>query len=145
MNDPIKIYGASCLNHAKLWINEINRRSKYFTLHSSWQNSFWFPAGPEESPDAARIFWYKDIEEIRTCDALICYAEVGDVLRGAICEVGAALALKKPVILVAPPGLFSLSTWQYHPYVSRRANLEDAFGELHFNLNGLKQKISELD
>lgn len=65
---------------------------------SSW---IW-EAGNGETEDFGEL-WTRIRREIITCDALVLYVEPDDFpLKGALIEVGMALALGKPVRIVAP-------------------------------------------
>lgn len=69
--------------------------------------------------------WYRIECEIRSADRLVLYVEIGDFpLKGALVEVGMALAMGKPVFIVAPNidlddrDFKPLGSWAKHPNVS---------------------------
>ena len=72
------------------------------------------------------LLWSRCIEEIKSSAALVCYAELGDELKGAAVEVGAALASGVPVFLVGSAE--ALKTAQEHPLVRKygKASLRTA-------------------
>lgn len=125
MKRKINVYTASCLQHAKLWTELRQKYSEDFHFTSHWMDQIL--SGAQETPENARKFWARDVQEVQSSDAVIVYAVDGDILRGAICEAGVALGCGIPVIIVAPAGLHSLSTWQYHPLAKHCLSLTDAF------------------
>jgi nucleoside 2-deoxyribosyltransferase len=88
--------------------------------------------GHEETPDNAMKFWPMNVEDIKHSDGLICYAEGEDRLRGALVEVGVALAHDIPVVVVGEH--FSYGTWQYHPDVLHSKTLDHAIDVLKFRI-----------
>lgn len=79
--------------------------------------------------------WYRIECEIRSADRLVLYVENDDFpLKGALVEVGMALAMGKPVFIVAPGielnnrDLKPLGSWAKHPNVTMCAHIEDAVG-----------------
>ena len=64
-----------------------------------------------------------------TADVVLVYGQSEDVLRGALVEVGAALAQGKRVIACGALGTNptdSWGTWQFHPLVYRVPDLPSA-------------------
>ena len=88
------IYIASKTRHADKWRA---LRASGTTILSTWIDE----AGTGETQDFADL-WIRCVREAATCDALVFYAECGDVLKGAFVEVGAALAAGRPVYIVTP-------------------------------------------
>lgn len=77
--------------------------------------------------------WSRIEAEIRSADRLVLYAEPSDFpLKGALVEVGMAIAMGKPVYLILPdveldPRNFRpLGSWAAHPLVSRITDVEAA-------------------
>lgn len=101
-----------------------------------WQiSSTWIDeAGEGETSDFGEL-WARIEKEISASDGLILYAEVGDFpLKGALVEVGMALAMKKPVAIVLGGGLSlelrtlrPLGSWAAHPFCSIFDNLDSAW------------------
>jgi hypothetical protein len=91
----------------------------------------------DETPDAIAdpaAFWEKAAREIRSAERLVFYVEPDDLpLRGALVEIGMALANNVPVIVVAPNVTLEpatgkpLGNWIKHPFVRFAATLEEAF------------------
>lgn len=80
-------------------------------------------AGEGETEDLADL-WTRILAEIQLADRLVLYAEPDDFpLKGAYVEIGAALALEKPVFTVTPdlvlqkPSYRPLGSWCQHPLV----------------------------
>lgn len=119
-----RIYVASKVKHKKRWIGLRDRGG--YNIISSWID---MPDDPEDTMGLVDfpLLWSLCISEAASCDRLIVYHEEGDVLRGALAEVGAALANHHPVIVVGNPD----GTWHHHHLVIRAANMEEA-------LNGQK-------
>jgi len=116
----LKSYTASKLEKAPMWKR----------LQDEWPFEFtarWFQYHVGKVPDTpsfAKFFWQEGEQDVRRSDVVICYCEGGDVLRGALVEVGIAIAWGKPVIVVGDNP--STGTWSYHPLVFRVATLEEA-------------------
>lgn len=81
----------------------------------------------EDGPGKTKCFidlWDRIENEIRICDQLVLYVEADDFpLKGALVEVGMALAFGKPVLVVAPGVKLDpfnrkpLGSWAAHPKV----------------------------
>src|SRR5260221_5839328 len=115
---PVKVYTASKLRHAELW-----RALK-------WENVIWTARWPfihvDKIPDTggfAARFWEHDMQDVAKADLVLVYAEPEDKLRGALVEVGAALATGKKVIVIGEHEDYG--TWQFHPNVIRIARLDE--------------------
>lgn len=124
---PISVYTASKLHHAPLWRRlAIAWPEIHFTAR--WPTNFVGPEGrplyPEDSPAHAQVFWQQDLQDIENSNVLLCYAEGSDVLRGALVEVGVALALSRHVIVVGENDCYG--TWQFHRNVLRVKDLPAA-------------------
>ena len=64
-----------------------------------------------DRPEHAVNFWDDDFADIERCDVLVVYTEEDDKLRGALVEVGYALALNKKVIVIGDYPDFG--TWRH--------------------------------
>jgi hypothetical protein len=89
-------------------------------------------AGPGESADLGAL-WQRIEAEIAGSDRLILYVEPDDFpLKGALIEVGMALACKIPIRIVAPgvelePTSFRpLGSWVKHPLVAFAVSMHEA-------------------
>jgi len=88
----MRIYISSKVKHAARWQA---LRDAGAAIISTWIDE----AGPGASSDYHNLA-HRCIEEARTADALILYCEPGEILKGALIEVGAALAWGRPVLCV---------------------------------------------
>ena len=119
---PLKIYVASRASipaRAALWRNLRDRHGA--RIISSWIDE----AGAGETEDFADL-WARILREVEACDRLVLYVEVGDFpLKGALIEVGAALALGKAVwvigmgIALEEHSCRPIGSWIHHPRVER--------------------------
>ncbi len=118
----MKVYTASKLSDAPLW-----RR-----LRDDWPEvtftARWPVCHVGTVPDTAcfaKIFWQHDVEDVSASDVVVVYTESSiNHLRGALIEVGIALALSKEVIVVGDHPDYG--TWQYHKSVHRVNDLLQA-------------------
>lgn len=109
------IYTASKTRHAPKWRG---LRSAGIPIISTWIDE----AGPGETASFSDL-WSRCVREASTAAALIVYAEAGEVLKGGLVEVGAALGTGKPVFAVGPqPGW----TFTHHPLVTVCGSLAEA-------------------
>ena len=105
----MKIYVSSKVKHALMWKGY---RNQGFDIISTWIDE----AEPGQSNDYADLA-KRCIDEIKECDILLLYCEEGEILKGALIEVGAALALNKIVFCVGyceslPPVFKYYSQWR---------------------------------
>lgn len=121
----IRVYTASQMHHADRW-RALCRRSLQILCHARWLKHA--ALGTPETAANAREFWQQDEQDVRDADALMVFAAPGDRLRGALVEVGIALACGVPVIVIGEHPDYG--TWQYHPGVTRVADLEAALEHL---------------
>ena len=123
----IKVYIASKLSYAKRFrdLREI-WGMRGVDLHARWFDQAELEhVNHELTPHDFHVFWLVDEEDVRQSDAVILYAENGDRLRGALVEVGMAIALGKLVIVIGDHPDYG--TWQHHPVVTRADSLDHAF------------------
>ena len=116
------IYVASRTHHAPRWRQ---LRAQNYQVMSSWID---LAAEGVDAPAAET--WPQSIAEVATSSALLVYIEKGDSpLRGALVEVGAALACGVPVHVCCHEELDSatrrpLGSWIKHPLVREHASVE---------------------
>lgn len=114
--DPPKgIYFASKVEHAPRW-REL--RARGVPIVSTWIDE----AGPGDSGDYGDL-WTRCVSEAAHAAGLIAYAEPGEVMKGALAEIGAALAHGVPVIYVGPAMDKGVTK---HPLVSLAPDIESA-------------------
>ncbi len=97
-------------------------------------------AGVGESTDLGAL-WVRIEAEIERSERLILYVEPGDFpLKGALIEVGMALAHRIPIRVVAPGVMLDpvsfrpLGSWVRHPLVSFVDTMDEALEGATFNL-----------
>ena len=78
----------------------------------------------DPSPDEAYEFWKENQQDIETADALLLYVEQGDHLKGALVEVGIAIANSVPVYIVGEHP--DHGTWKFHHGVEWAQDIEEA-------------------
>lgn len=106
-------------------------RSAGWSITSSWIDE----AGEGETEDFSDL-WLRINDEIWQSDALILYAEATDFpLKGALIEVGMALAFSKPVFVCLPGVCLEgrtarpIGSWIFHPSVKRIETLEELLSQ----------------
>jgi nucleoside 2-deoxyribosyltransferase len=112
----MKIYIASKTRYAENWKRLRERGVK---IISTWIDE----AGEGQIKDRSELA-QRSLSEIQTCDVLLLYVDKEDHPKGAYFEAGAALALNKPIKLVAP--LQSVGVFQHHPLVSKFMTVSEA-------------------
>ena len=115
-SNEMKIYTASKTRHAKYWQQ---LRAQGVNIISTWIDE----AGPGQTKDPAELA-QRCLTEIVKCDALLLYITDTDEPIGAFFEAGAALAIGKPVMVVAP--LYKIGIFKYHPLVTHFMCVADA-------------------
>lgn len=95
-------------------------RAAGWPIVSTWIDE----AGPGETPDLSEL-WQRIEAEVRQAHGLILHVEPDDFpLKGALIEVGMALALGKrvgvyaPGVELEPRSMRPLGSWATHPMVS---------------------------
>jgi len=113
------VYVASRLQYASMW-----RSYREGWATSVRVTSRWLDVVGEVSDKGG--LWQGLMADIVRSDVLLAYGEAGEVWQGALVEVGAALALGKPVLVV---GAGVNSFWS-HPLVTRFDTVEAAMASL---------------
>jgi hypothetical protein len=93
-----------------------------FIFHARWLKHT--KIGTPDTPDYAGDFWLQDQQDVMDSDALILFAVPFDRLRGALVEVGMALAYGVPVVIVGEHDDYG--TWRWHPGVYWVRTIDDA-------------------
>lgn len=127
----MRIYGASRASipaRGDMWRT---LRTCGFEIISSWIDE----DGEGETSDFVDL-WTRIRNEVTTADRLILYIEPGDFpLKGALVEVGMALAANVPVFVVAPKVTLDLrsmrpiGSWMAHPLVTQVPTMRKALEE----------------
>lgn len=124
------IYPASRTHHAPMWLAH---RSSGVPLAASWIDLVEAEdRGQGQEMDFTGL-WTSIEAEIRSSDALVLFARTDDFpLKGALVEVGLALGMGKPVMLVLPgvdielPSHRPIGSWINHPGVTVEPDLDRA-------------------
>lgn len=114
-----EIYIASKTKHASKW-REL--RKKGYPIISTWIDESETGSEIEDFSD----LWIRCIKEASTCNYLIVYREPDETLKGAWCEVGAALAHGIPVFSIGCSE-FSVSN---HPLIRQYNTFSEALYEI---------------
>ena len=112
------IYVASKTMHGPKWLK---LRGAGVPIISSWIDQWQVGA-----TDDWQQLWLACIREAIVAKALIVYREKEELLKGALIEVGAALAYDNPVYAIGCDDLSFIN----HPMVYRCATLDDALNEV---------------
>ena len=118
-------YVASRVRHAAMWLQ---LRALGYPITSTWIDE----AGEGQTTDFADL-WTRIISEVTASDWLLLFAVPDDVpLKGALVEVGAALAAGRQVVAVLPAiqleprSMRPIGSWLNHPLVSTAETIGDA-------------------
>lgn len=112
------IYVASKAKYGYMWLNY--RDNENVPIISTWINEY--KSG--DTSDFSNL-WLRCINEASSCSLLVLYAQPNDLLKGALVEVGAALAHDIPVILVGENTAWR--TFHHHPLVTKEDSLDKTF------------------
>lgn len=117
---------ASNPNHPKNW-RELRDVHGYKIVCS------WIDADCDDTSTDFEALWTRIENEIRSCERLILYVEQEDFpLKGALVEVGMALALGVKVFIVAkdiaidPSNFRPIGSWLNHPLVTMVDSMDTA-------------------
>lgn len=113
-----KYYVASKVKHASMWRKF---RDGGIAILSTWIDE----AGEGQTGDYSELS-QRCIREIERCHAVVLYCEPGEILKGALIEVGAALAMNKEIRCVG--SCESLSrVFSEHPNWIECSSVTEAF------------------
>ncbi len=125
------IYTASKVKHAHLWQS---LRAAGVPINSTWIDE----SRDKESPSLPEL-WARCVMEAATASAVLLYVEPGDLLKGALVEVGAALACGVPVYIVGEPD----GSWVNHPYCHRCESVDDAVIAIRHRFEGISEALTQ--
>lgn len=91
---PIKIYTASKRIHAA--------ELKSFEAPDIHLNARWLDTAnlPGNSTKQASKWQIENFDDIRSCDYMLLFGKLGDIMQGALVEVGYGMAWEKPIYVV---------------------------------------------
>lgn len=122
-----KVYVASRASHPELPALWRQLRAEGADIVSTW-----IDVQGEEGRDLAQL-WTDIEEQVRACDRLVLYVRAQDFpLKGAFIEVGLAMGMGKPVLVVLqdvevdPASLRPVGSWLRHPGVAQVHDLRSA-------------------
>lgn len=101
------LYVASKAKHGAMWKA---LRASGVPIVSTWIDEF----GEGETASWSDS-WSRFVQEASSARAVIFYCEAGEVHKGALVEIGCALAAGRPIFVVGPID----HSWINHPLVSR--------------------------
>ena len=114
----MKIYTASKFSRANMWKQQFAQwkcEGLAISLNARWVNDY--SELVPDHPQFCKLGWLHDVDDVSTSDLLILYADNTEHLRGALVEVGVALAKNKPVIIIGNHPDYG--TWQFHPLIHK--------------------------
>lgn len=124
MSNKPKVYIASKLSHSDFLKQVIlDNPDIYFSCR--WP---YLTGQVEDTPKNAVNFWISDFDDINNCDYLVLHLEKDDIPRGALVEVGYALA-KGKIVLIHGENPYH-GTWQYFREVNKERCLEDCLNTI---------------
>ena len=116
-----RVYIASKAKHAVHWKGFI--QLGFVGIQCRW---FQYAGSDDDDLDYNQL-WSECLEDVQLADVLICYCAPGDVLKGALVEVGIALGLGKRVILVGELDDFKANgSWWNHAGIEFMDTVADA-------------------
>ena len=116
------IYVASKTKHFKKWLAF---RDAGYAINSTWLDE----ALPGQSKDLSDL-WVRCCMEVNQAGVLVAYREKGEILKGAMIEIGVALSKPKPVLLV---GDWEGMSFLQHPTVKQISTLNEAMALMIFS------------
>lgn len=120
----MKFYIASKVSHARRWkLLRDQVQPDGFIITSTWIDE----AGEGETKDLSELA-ARCIAEIKESDFLLLYCEPDEILKGALIEAGAALAIGKPVLRVGRCDSMS-RVFEKHPNWSGFTTIRDALAD----------------
>lgn len=125
----IRVYPSSKVKHAPMW-RKLQQEVPHVFFDARWIKR----AEKEEQMqgDDFHDLWKECQEDIKDADVLLVYAEDGDQLKGALVEVGMALAFGVQVMLVtAVEDKHVFGTWMHASGVGWTSTMEDAMKKLY--------------
>lgn len=132
----MRIYTASKTTHAHRWKA---LREQGFKITATWIDE----AGEGESVNYIELA-DRCIREVKDSDVVLLYCEEGELLKGALIEVGAALAMGKPVACVGDCQSLS-RVFNKHPLWSRHSSIVGALASLRCAVQSIGKMVKASD
>lgn len=123
-----KIYIASKARHRPRWRDLRDNRGYDIISH-------WIDTPDEYSDDPTGLdydkLWRTCIQDVKDCDTLVLYVETDEHLKGALVELGIALALGKDIIVTGDLG--DNGTWHHMSKVEvSEKTMEDVLAYIYY-------------
>lgn len=118
----MKFYVASKSKHGLMWQQW---REKGVDITSRWIDKY---DGGRFSKEQQTQHWNDILEDIQNCDALVLYAEEGEVQKGSLGEWGMAFALGKKLYYVGPENAETFTGFD-HKRVQHHTTLAEVFDQ----------------
>ncbi len=109
------IYIASKAKHGPRWQA---LRDSGVPIYATWIDE----CGAGQTADYGE-FWSRIVRDVTACCALVAYHESGETMKGALVEIGIALAAGIPVFWTGADPAYTVV---HHPLVTRCETLEQA-------------------
>lgn|SRR5262245_9705275 len=107
LRGKLKVYFASKLHHASRW-RKLRDTWTDLEVTSTWIDSVNLEREQRLGPSAFAAIWESNLQAIARSDVLVYYEQLNEEMRGALVEVGYALANDVWVLAVGANG-----TWQH--------------------------------
>lgn len=138
-----KVYCASSHRRAGMWLHLIPSISYFNDVEVC---STWFKSGTieqdETDPAACTIGWRKNLHELMAADYLLVFAEASDRPEGTFVEIGMAVGMGIPVVLV---GRYPWASWYHLPRITRIPTFQEAIRHIVDLHNTPKQQKESSD
>lgn len=122
MTEKLRVYTAGKIPDGPMFMR---LRDEWPEIEFTARWPFQLAAGLPDEPAFAKVFWEQDQEDVEDSNAILVYIpNQTDRARGALVEVGIAIANQIPVVLVGDHPDYG--TWQYHALVHRVVDLKQA-------------------
>jgi nucleoside 2-deoxyribosyltransferase len=133
---PIKIYIASKMRHAQKFM-ELRDDYPDLIFTARWPQ---YAALASEAQRPVYEWMGNNFSDILNADVVVVYAEKGEELKGALVEIGYAIAARKPIVVVGEHR--SYSKWQFNQiHCIRTPKLDQAMKEIRIMFRGKKETI----
>lgn len=133
---PIKIYIASKMCHA----------AKFIDLRDAYPDLIFTARWPQYAALASEAqrpvyeWMGNNFSDVRNGDCVVVYAEKGEELKGALVEIGVAMAYNRPIFVVGEHR--SYSKWQFNQiHCTRVSTLDAAMKSIRIMFRGKPEKI----
>lgn len=116
-----KFYVASKSKHGPMWLKW---RNEGVFITARWIDKW---NGGRFSKEQQTQHWNDILEDVKACDALVLYSEVGEVQKGSLGEWGMAFCLGKELFYVGPTNEETFTGFD-HQRVKHCQSLAQVFG-----------------